>query len=300
MRRYPFFVDAPVADGKWGLRQPGRVRSLFLCRFDIVMGCQLNCIGCPNSVLNPKVKRISVEDFRACLANIDVKAIDTLGLYNYGEPLLHSELPALLREIPAQKFKVRIVELSTNAQFADWTMIEAALRERVVNRLVVSCDGDGTAEEYERLRPPSRWERLVEFLNRASDLRNRIHPELELMTRTICMDAEGQARWRALLEPLGWQPEFRSWISLPQAPTQLGLAEQGTGVCSHMRSMTFLYVNADGDVVPCCYDPKATVLGNLKRETANEIFAGPVRSAFVARLAADRSQEPICGSCQAR
>lgn len=41
------------------------------------------------------------------------------------------------------------------------------LRLEVLTRLVVSCDGDGTPESYERLRPPSRWERLIEFLERA-------------------------------------------------------------------------------------------------------------------------------------
>jgi len=62
---------------------------LFAVHFDIVHGCQLRCVGCPNSTLEPKIHRIPVEDFALCLGNIDVERIHTLRLYNYGEPLLH-------------------------------------------------------------------------------------------------------------------------------------------------------------------------------------------------------------------
>ena len=74
-------------------------RVLLLANFEIVSGCQLRCVGCPNSVLQPKVQRISVSDFAACLANIDVKAIHTFRLFLFGEALLHRELPALLRQM---------------------------------------------------------------------------------------------------------------------------------------------------------------------------------------------------------
>ena len=300
MKRYAdHSVTLAGVDMRWGPRRKGAIRSLLNCHFDIVNGCQLNCIGCPNATLNPKVTRISVEDFRLCLSNLDVKAIDRLRLFNFGEPLLHPDLPALLREIPAQRWKANVVELSTNAQFANWEMIEAALREKVLTHLVVSCDGDGTPEDYERLRPPSRWGRLQEFLRRASELRNRIHPELQLMTRTICADQPGQARWREILEPLGWTPEFRGWMSLPEAPAQLGAFENGAGLCRFFRAMTDIFVNADGDVVPCCYHPKAAVLGNLKRQTANQIMAGETWAGFKASLAADRLSVPVCGSCAA-
>jgi hypothetical protein len=47
-------------------RRQRTARSIYNLHFDIVHGCQLRCTGCPNSTLQPKIKRISVEDFNAC------------------------------------------------------------------------------------------------------------------------------------------------------------------------------------------------------------------------------------------
>ncbi len=168
------------------------------CHFEIVRGCQLRCVGCPNSTLQPKVRRIEPADFDACLGNIDVRHIEYLRLFNFGEPLLHRELSALLECIPRQSWSVGRLEVSTNAQFVDWPDLEEAIKLRVLDNLSVSCDGDGTPEDYERLRPPSKWEKMIEFLERAKELRDRHDPSLTLMTRTVCVDPQAQARWRQL------------------------------------------------------------------------------------------------------
>jgi hypothetical protein len=44
-----------------------RASSIYNFHFDIVQGCQLRCLGCPNSTLQPKIKRMSREDFERCL-----------------------------------------------------------------------------------------------------------------------------------------------------------------------------------------------------------------------------------------
>ena len=121
-----------------------RPRHIFSVHFDIVHGCQLRCVGCPNSTLEPKIKRIEVADFARCLGNIDVERIHTLRLFNFGEPLLHKHLAAIVAEIPKQRWRASVVEISTNAQWVDWDDFAAMLKLEVVNRLVVSCDGDAS------------------------------------------------------------------------------------------------------------------------------------------------------------
>ena len=37
-----------------------RATSIYNLHFDIVHGCQLRCVGCPNSILQPKIKRMPV------------------------------------------------------------------------------------------------------------------------------------------------------------------------------------------------------------------------------------------------
>ncbi|MBV8030305.1 MAG: SPASM domain-containing protein [Betaproteobacteria bacterium] len=277
-----------------------RIEVIDKFHFEIVKGCQLRCVGCPNSTLRPTVQRIDVDDFDECLRNVDVAEVRYLRLFAFGEPLLHHNLAGILGCIRVQRWKVGRVEISTNAQHADWEDLEAAIKSRVLTTLAVSCDGDGTPQQYEALRPPSRWERLLEFLERARSLRDRHDPALQLMTRTICPDAQGQARWTALLEPLGWKPEFRGWLYLPESAVNM------TGrtpriprrVCSFQQVHDRLYVDWDGSVVPCCAHPRAGMFGNLHVQRFSEIVRGRRRAEMLERMASDRAAMPICGSCE--
>ncbi len=294
-----------------GPASSAKPRHIFMLHFDIVRGCQLRCLGCPTPVIEPKVYRIPVEDFARCLANIDVEKVAYLRLYRAGEPLLHKQLAALVEQIPKQRWKASIVEISTNAQWVDWAQFEEAMRLEVVNRLVVSCDGDGTPEEYERLRPPSKWEKLMEFLERARVIRDRWAPGMHLGTRTIVRTRSDAQRWEQLLRPLGWTPEFRKWMALPEAKENLtGRAVVvPRGHCVYIADaeefvhkawfgeMNQLYIDGDGTVVPCCVHPHAAVLGDLRTERYSDILAGERRRKMMAAMASSRATMSVCGVC---
>lgn len=286
-------------------------RHLFAVHFDIVHGCQLRCAGCPNSVLKPKIRRISVEDFSCCLSHIDVERIHTFRLFNFGEPLLHGQLAAIVAEIPKQPWKVSVVEISTNGQEVDWAGFEAMVKLEVVNRLIVSCDGDGTPEWYERLRPPSKWEKLVEFLDRARFLRDRWAPAMQLLTRTVIRTRGDAQRWENFLRPRGWIPEFRRWMLLPGSQENLTGREVVVpdGPCVFLADasqfkahpwfgeINLLYVDADGTVVPCCMHPRAGVFGNLKVEKYSDILNGVSRETMRQTMIENRAGMPVCGRC---
>ena len=244
--------------------------------------------------------------------NIDVDRIHLLRLFNFGEPLLHRHLSRLLPHLRTQRWQAEQVELSTNAQKVYWDDFEAALATGVLTRLIVSCDGDGTPADYERLRPPSKWSKLEEFLERTKALRDRLCPHLELMTMTICEDEAARERWRAFLEPRGFTPRFRRWMWLPESTRNMtGHAPAtGDGVCLFMADPSEftehpwdgqihqLYCDADGTVVPCCVHPQAGVLGNLLTQTYNEILRSVARAAFLETLRHRRAGMKICGSCE--
>jgi len=279
-----------------------KITELEKIGFDIVHGCQLQCVGCPNSTLLPSISFISLEDFAVCLANIDVKRVELLRLFNYGEPFLHPGLADIVRLIPQQRWSVDFVEISTNGQVHDFEKVKEILKTGVLGRLVVSCDGNGTPEEYERLRPPAQWPKLVEFLSRVKELRDVYAPEVELMTRTICETDQGRRNWSDLLAPRGWVPEFRGWLHLP------GMRRKQTeetpvvsdGVCWYMAGARHLHVDADGAVVPCCVHPRAHVLGNLRLSKYNDILRSELHRQFVRILETDRQYHPVCGACSLR
>jgi len=279
----------------------GSVTALTTLHFDIVGSCQLRCVGCPNSTIAEAVSHIDPAVFAACLAHIDVERVEVFRLFNYGEPLLHPDLPAIFDVLAsAPAFTIRHLELSTNAQFVRWDQLEDVLRRRQLNRLVVSCDGDGTRGSYERLRPPARWDKLVAFLARARELRDQYAPEMELMTRTVIFDETDMTRWRAVLEPLGWRPEFRRWITLVGGAENLSghSVRPGHGRCPFVGAPVSAYVDATGTVVPCCAHPHAGNFGSLQTMRWSAIFEGAARRAFLDRLENDRASLATCATCE--
>jgi radical SAM protein with 4Fe4S-binding SPASM domain len=258
-----------------------------------------------------KVRRIEIADFRRCIENVNVEHIQYLRLFNFGEPLLHDNLTGIFQVLREQPWRAETLEISTNAQFCNWEDFSSALQLGMLDRLVVSCDGDGTPEQYESLRPPSKWEKLIDFLQRARGLRDRYAPDLELVTRTIVEDVDAMNRWREILVPLGWEPEFRDWKVLPESKENMTGRELRVPneICTFLApssrfgvlyhgEVNQLYVDASGTVVPCCAHPMAANLGNLMDQRATELLSSPLRQAFVKRLETDRSRVAICNVCE--
>lgn len=278
----------------------GSSLELRLVHFDIVHGCQLRCVGCPNATLSPNVRRITVNAFARCMANLDVARIGQLQLFNFGEPLLHDDLPGIFEAIRPYRHKIGLVEISTNAQFVRWPQLEAVIATKLIDRLAVSCDGDGTPESFERLRPPARWANLMTFLERVSELKRNLHPRLDLLTRTVIFNRSDMLPWNALLKPLGWIPHFRGFKIMPDAAENPSKRKfvPGKGVCGHVAPTDSLFVDADGTVVPCCIHPRAGEFGNLLHSKYSDILQGAARARFVDELANCRGQMSVCARCE--
>ncbi|MBF8278551.1 MAG: hypothetical protein HW406_2641 [Candidatus Brocadiaceae bacterium] len=284
--------------------------KLNLAGIEIVRGCQLQCIGCPNSTLNPKVKFMPIELYRSCLNNIDVQEVDRLRLHNFGETLMHPELPAMLNILYKQSFKIHCVEISTNAQVHNFEMLSEIFKTGIIDKFAVSCDGNGFAEDYERTRYPAKWDKLILFLGIARKYRDDFSPQTKLVTRTICETVEGQRRWRKILEPFDFIPNFIRYISLPNSLRSRDISHSKeeppkgninalNSVC-HWVQQKNLFVEYDGNVNPCCCHPRVAVLGNLLNSRFSEIFKGYERKTFIASLMRDRKNMPLCSMCEWR
>jgi radical SAM protein with 4Fe4S-binding SPASM domain len=277
---------------------PNKIRKF---GFDIVHGCQLRCIGCPISTLKPKIHFVEPEVFDKCLSNVDVRKVNKLRLYNYGEPLLHPKLAEVLCVIPKQKFQVNDVEITTNGQVWNEERFREAFSLNIVTQLYVSCDGDSTSDDYEKLRPPAKWEKLIKFMRKMKKLRDEVCLNMFLGTRTICTDRKARRRWKSILSDLGYKPEFRPWGTRADCEQQpWGKRKVPKGACRYVADMRKLklYADYDGTVVACCVHPRAGVLGNLITQKYSEILKSKTRKAFVKLMARDRYAIPACKDCE--
>ena len=269
--------------------------------FDIVGGCQLKCVGCPNSMLDTSIEFIDVKDFETCLSNIDATQVDNFRLFNYGEPLLYPRLDKIGEAILKVKhFEIKNLELSTNSQRVRWDNLKKFLNLNILNTMVISCDGDGTAESYEKLRPPAKWNRLISFFDKVSEIKEKHQLDFKIITRTIVENDQHAKKWREVLSPYPIEPEFREWIALPGESKNMTQKElsPGTGSCFFVSSTDKLYANHRGDVVPCCAHPGAGYLGSLLTQKYSQIIESNERSKFIQLLENKRSSMPICRTCE--
>lgn len=275
-------------------------RKIWILGFDIVHGCQLRCIGCPNSTLKPKVRTVKPDVFEACMRNLDVKYINSFRLFNFGEPLLHPDIPGLLEIIDRQKFTARKIEISTNGQHQNFDHLKEIFKTGLLGRMAVSCDGNGTPAEYEEQRPPAKWERLLEFLAKASEYRARYSPHTVLETTTICEDPEGMARWHSILDPLDIQPQFRGRWNIVDAEDFDESMDRGVKneECIYLGTHR-MYVDYNGKVGTCCQHPSVAVLGDLTKQTYSEIYTGKPRTALRKAMRTNRTAMRVCGVCMA-
>lgn len=264
---------------------------------DVVHGCGMRCVGCPNSVRQPKIEYMTENVFGKCLCNIDVKRIETMRFFNFGDPLLHPNLRSLVNMARYAPWKCHEFEVSTSGQYLN-DNLKHVIAVGIINRLVVSCDGDGTPEDYERWRPPAKWDKLMAFLKEAARLKKKFRSGIRLRTRTICKSESGRKRWLKLLLPLGFKPEFRGFIMMPERsgnPLDVPF-KMPKGLCRYLRKDR-LYVDYDGTMVPCCVHPRAFTMGNLTQMKYSEMLVSPERNAAVARMRTDRKNMEICSKC---
>jgi len=268
--------------------------------FDIVHGCQLKCIGCPMSTKNEKIKFMDLGLAKKMLANVDVRAVKIMRLFNFGEPLLHPQLPEMVELINEQPFIIRELEVSTNGQYYNEESLKKTFSIGAISQFWVSCDGDGTEKSYERLRPPAKFEKLIDFIEKVKILRDEYCPDMFLGTRTICNTNVGKVRWKKLLLPRGWEPDFRNMSNFPESELiKKKTINVGKGICKFLNyeiGGRRLYVDYDGTMVPCCRHPRALVLGNLLEGKYTEIINSEPYLRAVRSLKR-RMYVPICCNC---
>ena len=269
--------------------------------FDVVHGCQLRCLGCPNSTRKPKIEYVTIENFRKCLANINVKRVETFRLFVFGEPLLHPEINSLVWLARRNKWKCKNLEISTNAQInmdaVNSVRIDGLFCNSPLTHFVVSCDGDGTPESYEKLRPPAKWGKLIEFLKFCKSSKDKYKSKVKLITRTIIEKPSHAKQWKRILRPLGWEPEFRDMLKMPEGGNPFNkIYKKHSSLCSYMRKPR-LYVDYNGEVIPCCAHPRAFVMGNLLEQKYTQILAGKKRAKYKWRMKHSRKSMKICGEC---
>lgn len=140
-----YLSDAPIEGPATGMIEPTNV-------------CNLECPTCPTGTgrISPKPP-MSLERFDAVVKAL-VPRLVTLALWNFGEPLLHRDLPAIIAR--AKAAGVRVVKVSSNAHFLNGERGRKLLASGL-DVLILCVDG-ASEETYQVFRKGGSFRRVAD------------------------------------------------------------------------------------------------------------------------------------------
>lgn len=178
--------SAPLRTGQSLCRYPPYEGDAYIYAIDVAGTCNLRCPTCPvgNMAEVPRAKGLmSVELFEEILAKIarerpGLRPI--IHLFNWGEPLLHPQLGAIVQAI-ARRGWVSYVSTTLN--------LDRGLAELVAARpswIKVSISGDNQ-QDYGRTHARGQLDRVLRNLRELRHLLDQQPPDLPAITVTLAL-----------------------------------------------------------------------------------------------------------------
>jgi MoaA/NifB/PqqE/SkfB family radical SAM enzyme len=132
--------------------------------------CNLQCSFCNRHEVIGSLQHMPVNKFRDLMERIKDQPIHTAKLMGMGEPFMHPQFNQICKTFK-EYFPNAFLISATNCQY---TLSQAPWFEdslQYIDMLYLSIDG--YEQTYEQYRPPSKWYKLIRFLNELHPLDRR-------------------------------------------------------------------------------------------------------------------------------
>jgi len=260
-------------------------------RIETTNACNARCVICPHRHMTRPVAFMHDALYERIVDECAAWGCWEVHLHNFGEPLLDKRLEQRVRL--AKQKGIRKVKIFSNGSLL--TRERAiALIEAGLDEIKISFDG-ATREEFEQIRPPLRFDRVVDNVRQLVSLRNERGAALKIGV-ACCSTSSRQGTMQALEQIVDCFSfgKVHNWASSELA-THRGTIRKP---CSRLwRTFTIL---AGGEVALCCLDYDGQhVLGRIdEHHSIREVFNGPAYHE-VRRLhrQARQAEIPLCAAC---
>lgn len=266
---------------------------------DITRRCDLRCVMCPQSRgLANRRPTMPLATFKRIIDEV-CENHPLVKLYLSGEPLLHDGLFEMLAYAGRHGCRTMI---HTNA-----TLLTAAMSEKLLASpltfLSFSFDGC-SAEVYERLRPPARFEQVRSNIRQYLALRRQRgrgpHTSVEIirMQDTEDLLQSFVDHWKTSGVDEVHIVDCLTWLGcVKDRRTERPSDEAGYKPCA--APFRHGCILSDGTVVPCCMDVNGRLpLGNVSEGSFRRIWAGGAyRQLRLAMLTAGFPPGSMCAGC---
>ena len=276
--------------------------------------CNLACPTCPTGTGKIKpLPAMTLGAFDHVLGELGPR-LRNLALWNYGEPLLNKDLPAMIAG--AKRAGVGVVKVSSNVHFLDGERGRALLRSGL-DVLILSVDGASQAT-YETFRRDGDFARVARAVAELCAEKRRLgltRPRIELQFIAMRHNEHELPEMRRLAHDWGVDAlriktvgadddATRGLVPVSSLLSRYAADRETPNVRHAFCTMAWDHtvINVDGSVTPCCYlrpdMGPAFVMGNVFETPFAAIWRGENYRAFRARMLTDRGAMPVCSKCR--
>jgi MoaA/NifB/PqqE/SkfB family radical SAM enzyme len=260
-------------------------------RIETTNACNAKCTVCPHPVMSRPVNRMTPALYEKIVQECGLRGCPEIHLHNFGEPLLDRDIAD--RIALAKRAGVKKVKIFSNG---------ALITEKISHRLIdagldefkVSFDG-ATKEEFERIRAPLKYDRVIENLTTLVRIRNERKVKLKISVN--CCSTTDKDRTMELLSELVDEFNFarlHNWADGDYAGEPQGVRQP----CIRLwRTLTILVT---GDVSLCCLDYDGKVkLGRIDEKTSiQDVWKGAgYRAVRTLHRSVRQGEMDLCRTC---
>jgi radical SAM protein with 4Fe4S-binding SPASM domain len=276
--------------------------------------CNLDCPVCETGagILGREKGHLTPEKFRIIIDQIGAHT-NTLLFYFMGEPFLNKHVYDMIRY--AKNAGIPFIETCTNGDFVNPEKLVACGLDRVSFQI-----GGMTQETHEIYRVKAKLDKAMHNLKETIRLRNERNAPLQIEVGFILMkhNEHEVERFEREIKAMGadrtvvidpcvrtidqgkqFLPTDRKHWAYDEASFAQGVLRPKVlpdNVCPWIYYSMAIHVN--GNVVPCCRDPRGTeVMGNIFEQSLEEIWNGPKFQDLRERVMRDQGSVEICRLC---
>ena len=267
--------------------------------------CNLRCSMCPRELNRP----LGYMDVALFEKIIDESVLSgrrlIITLNKDGEPLLHPELPKMIKYAKEGKAAYKINFYTNGILLTETKSLE--LMKSGLDTIHISIDAF-TKETYKKIKNSQMLEVVEENVKRLVVLKKRLRSKLPLVVVKILQSPDTQSeikpfmnKWKDIADfvEIG---EFHTWDGTLNGSSSSNPNNSPNGI--NRYPCTFLWYNPvilwDGRVTICCVDYQGKgIIGDIKENTLAEIWQGDaLQKIRRAHLEGLYNTIPLCSKCQ--
>lgn len=277
--------------------------------------CMLRCPECPVGT-SPDAKQkqlIEMQIFEKILNEL-FPSIHTIIFYFQGEPLLHPNLPNMIK---TAKSKRLYTMTSTNAQLIDRETARNLVASGL-DKIIISVDGI-TQESYAQYRRGGNLQKVISGIGFIHYWKKELQQSTPIIEVQCLRLKSNQHEWQPLKQL------YKEWgadrlvfktaqfydfqngnILMPDNERFCRYRQQKNGQWtpkgklhnSCFRLWSGAVIDTKGNVLPCCFDKSGQfAFGNLHEQSFQEIWFGEKANAFRRQILSDRKAFDMCCNC---